>query len=107
MRRIRGQGSSEWTLLISVVVLSVLAASSTIVPLFRDGVTDLGEDVKSILSDGAVGGTGGRGGYGQTNASTANSAVFLPGDASGIGSDMSSNAAPIGADPDIGPPVTL
>jgi hypothetical protein len=43
-------------LIISVVVIAVVAAAYKFVPLFQEGVIDLGKDVKQILSDG-----GGRG----------------------------------------------
>lgn len=64
MRRSRGQGSSELMLVISVVTLTVVASASTLVPLFRSGVENLGRDVANILGSGSVGGIGGGGSSG-------------------------------------------
>lgn len=77
MRRIRGQSASELSLVISVVALAVVAASTTMIPLFEDGVTNLGDDVRQILSMGSVGGVGGGRGD-NTNASPPSGAS--PGD---------------------------
>jgi hypothetical protein len=49
-------------LIISVVVIAVVAAAYNFVPLFQEGVEDLGQDVKQMLSTG--GGRGGGSGMG-------------------------------------------
>lgn len=59
LRRQQGQSGSETMLVISVVVLATVAASSTLIPLFSSGVDDLGGDVKAILESGSVAGSGG------------------------------------------------
>ena len=54
----RGQTSTEYMLLISVVVVAVTAAAYTFVPGFASGVRELGKDVSVILHDGSFGGVG-------------------------------------------------
>lgn len=68
LRRSRGQSASETTLVVSVIVLTALAASATLIPLFQSGVRDLGGDAKLILETGSVGGVGAGGSRG-ANAS--------------------------------------
>ena len=53
-----GQSTVEYMLLISVIVIALVAAAYVFVPLFRDGVEDLGMDVKQILSTGKISKTG-------------------------------------------------
>lgn len=43
----RGQTSSEYMLLVSVIVLGLVAAASTLVPRFRSGVETLSDNVGS------------------------------------------------------------
>lgn len=45
----RGQTSTEYMLLVSVVVIAVVAAAYAFVPSFQAGVFDLSNDVSSIL----------------------------------------------------------
>jgi hypothetical protein len=45
-------------LLISVIVIAIVAAAYVFIEPFRDGVADLGKDVKKILSDGKIGRVG-------------------------------------------------
>ena len=40
-----GQSATEYILIISVVVLGLLAAASKLVPMFRDGVENLGNRI--------------------------------------------------------------
>ncbi len=47
-----GQTATEYMLIISVVVIAVVAAAYEFVPLFKEGVIDLGNDVKQLLSNG-------------------------------------------------------
>ena len=47
-----GQTATEYMLIISVVVIAVVAAAYEFVPLFKEGVQDLGSDVKQMLSTG-------------------------------------------------------
>ena len=60
-------------LVISVVSVSILAAASTMVPLFRTGVEDLGADVQKILETGSV--DGGRGSSNSGNSGASSSDV--------------------------------
>lgn len=53
-----GQSTVEYMLLISVIVIAIVAASYVFIEPFRDGVSDLGKDVKKILSDGKIGRVG-------------------------------------------------
>jgi hypothetical protein len=45
-------------LIISVIVVAVVAAAYVFIQPFRQGVNDLANDVKSILSGGVVNGEG-------------------------------------------------
>ena len=47
-----GQTATEYMLIISVVVIAVVAAAFQFVPAFQEGVEDLGQDVKKMLSNG-------------------------------------------------------
>ena len=80
----RGQSSTEYMLLVSVVVIAVVAGAYAFVPSFQAGVFDLSNDVSSILAThGSVkGGWGlaannasGGGGLGATAAQTSRSAA--------------------------------
>lgn len=53
-----GQSTVEYMLLISVIVIAIVAAAYVFVEPFRQGVQDLGNDVKKILSDGKIGRVG-------------------------------------------------
>ena len=53
-----GQTATEYMLIISVVVIAVVAAAYTFVPIFQQGVKDLAEDVKTILDGGKIGKAG-------------------------------------------------
>ena len=53
-----GQSTVEYMLLISVIVIDIVAAAYVFVEPFRQGVQDLGNDVKKILSDGKIGRVG-------------------------------------------------
>ena len=54
----QGQTSTEYMILVSVVVIAILSAAYTFVPSFESGVQSLGADVQSILDVGTVGGLG-------------------------------------------------
>jgi len=53
-----GQAASENLAVISVLVIAVVGAAYTFVPTFANGVDELAQDAKQILSDGKVGDTG-------------------------------------------------
>ena len=53
-----GQSTVEYMLLISVIVIAMVAAAYVFVPTFQEGVRDLAQDVKRILSTGKIGGVG-------------------------------------------------
>ena len=53
-----GQSTVEYMLLISVIVIAMVAAAYAFVPTFKEGVEDLAQDVKRILSTGKIGGLG-------------------------------------------------
>jgi len=53
-----GQSTVEYMLLISVIVIAIVAAAYVFIEPLRDGVADLGKDVKKILSDGKIGRVG-------------------------------------------------
>ena len=53
-----GQSTVEYMLLISVIVIAIVAAAYVFIEPFKQGVLDLGKDVKKILSDGKVGRVG-------------------------------------------------
>jgi hypothetical protein len=103
MRRSRGQGSAEMMLVISVVSIAAVASASTMIPLFRSGVENLGRDVSVILSSGSVGGAN-RGNGGAVNGSV--NSRSAPGDREAAAADV--NGSGMGDRPgDIGPPVPL
>lgn len=56
--RNQGQTATEYMLIISVVVIAIVAAAYEFVPLFKEGVIDLGNDVKQMLSNGGARGGG-------------------------------------------------
>ncbi|MEN9785074.1 MAG: hypothetical protein RLZZ299_338 [Pseudomonadota bacterium] len=58
LRDEEGQSTVEYMLLISVIVIAIVAAAFVFVEPFRQGVQDLGNDVKRILSDGKIGRVG-------------------------------------------------
>lgn len=49
-----GQSTVEYMLLISVIVIALVAAAYVFVPVFKEGVENLAEDVKMILSTGKI-----------------------------------------------------
>ena len=53
-----GQSTVEYMLLISVIVIAVVAAAYVFIEPFKQGVLDLGKDIKKILSDGKIGRVG-------------------------------------------------
>jgi Flp pilus assembly pilin Flp len=53
-----GQSTVEYMLLISVIVIAIVAAACVFIEPFRQGVLDLGKDIKKILSDGKIGRVG-------------------------------------------------
>ncbi len=53
-----GQSTVEYMLLISVIVIAIVAAAYVFIDPFRQGVLDLGKDIKKILSDGKIGRVG-------------------------------------------------
>lgn len=55
-----GQTTTEYMLLISVIVIAIVAAGYAFVPEFQQGVADLARDVKQMLSTGMIGRTGTR-----------------------------------------------
>jgi Flp pilus assembly pilin Flp len=56
-----GQSTTEYMLLISVIVIAIVAAAYTFVPTFKQGVSALATDVKQMLSTGRIGNQTGRG----------------------------------------------
>ena len=56
--REEGQSTVEYMLLISVIVIAIVAAAYVFIDPFKQGVTDLANDVKKILSDGKIGRVG-------------------------------------------------
>lgn len=54
----RGQTTSEYMLIIGVIVAALLAAAYLFIPEFQSGVQDLGGNVKSTLGEGFKGGGG-------------------------------------------------
>lgn len=50
-----GQSTVEYMLLISVIVIAIVAAAYVFIEPFKQGVQDLANDVKRILSDGKIG----------------------------------------------------
>jgi len=53
-----GQSTVEYMLLISVIVIAIVAAAYVFIEPFKQGVQDLANDVKRILSDGKIGRVG-------------------------------------------------
>ena len=53
-----GQTATEYMLLISVLVIAIVGAAFAFVPSFREGVDDLGRDVKEMLGSGDLGDRG-------------------------------------------------
>jgi Flp pilus assembly pilin Flp len=58
LRDEEGQSTVEYMLLISVIVIAIVAAAYVFIDPFKQGVTDLANDVKKILSDGKIGRVG-------------------------------------------------
>jgi len=58
LRDEEGQSTVEYMLLISVIVIAIVAAAYVFIEPFKQGVLDLGKDVKKILSDGKIGRVG-------------------------------------------------
>lgn len=58
MRRGRGQTSTEYMAVISVVVVAVVSAAWAFIPSFKAGVSDLSRDVSQMLGTGAAGRAG-------------------------------------------------
>ena len=58
LRDEEGQSTVEYMLLISVIVIAIVAAAYVFIDPFKQGVQDLGNDVKKILSDGKIGRVG-------------------------------------------------
>jgi len=54
----RGQSTVEYMILISVIVIAIVAAAYIFVPTFQQGVDNLAQDIKDILSTGEIVGTG-------------------------------------------------
>ena len=53
-----GQSTVEYMLLISVIVIAIVATAYVFIQPFKDGVLNLANDVKRILSDGKIGRVG-------------------------------------------------
>ena len=53
-----GQSTVEYMLLISVIVIAIVAAAYVFIEPFKQGVLDLGKDVKKLWSDGKIGRVG-------------------------------------------------
>jgi Flp pilus assembly pilin Flp len=58
LRDEEGQSTVEYMLLISVIVIAIVAAAYVFIDPFKQGVENLAEDVKKILSDGKIGRVG-------------------------------------------------
>ena len=58
LREEEGQSTVEYMLLISVIVIAIVAAAYVFIEPFKQGVLDLANDVKKILSDGKIGRVG-------------------------------------------------
>jgi Flp pilus assembly pilin Flp len=58
LREEEGQSTVEYMLLISVIVIAIVAAAYVFIEPFKQGVQDLANDVKKILSDGKIGRVG-------------------------------------------------
>ncbi len=46
----RGVSTVEYTLLISVIIIAMVAAAFVLVPIFQEGVAAVAEDVEALLS---------------------------------------------------------
>ena len=55
-----GQTATEYMLIISVIVVAVVAAAYLFLDPFRKGVSQLADDVKTILNSGMINGEGQR-----------------------------------------------
>ncbi len=53
-----GQGATEYMLIIGVIVLAILLAAYSFVPVFEEGVKSLADRVKNVLGMGAKGAQG-------------------------------------------------
>lgn len=53
-----GQSTVEYMLLISVIVIAIVAAAYVFIDPFQQGVKDLANDVRKILSTGKIGKVG-------------------------------------------------
>ncbi|NCC24998.1 MAG: class III signal peptide-containing protein [Deltaproteobacteria bacterium] len=51
----RGQGTTEYMLIIGVIVLAILFAAYKFIPIFQEGVISLANRVKDVLSAGKEG----------------------------------------------------
>ncbi len=58
LRDEEGQSTVEYMLLISVIVIAIVAAAYVFIDPFKQGVQDLANDIKKILSDGKIGRVG-------------------------------------------------
>ena len=58
LRDEEGQSTVEYMLLISVIVIAMVAAAYAFVPVFQQGVEDLAQDGRKILSTGKIGSGG-------------------------------------------------
>ena len=45
----RGQSATEYMLIVAVIVLGLVAAASRLIPMFREGVQKLGDNVVQTL----------------------------------------------------------
>ena len=79
LRRLLGQTSTEYMMIISVVTISVTGAAYVFVPSFSSGVSQLGGDVSHVLS------TGSFAGLGRANATVHDAAVGSGTDEAGSG----------------------
>jgi len=59
MRPRRGQSTTEYMLLISVIVIAVVAAAYIFIPDFQTGVDSLAKDISYYLDTGHTTGNGG------------------------------------------------
>ncbi len=56
LRDQRGQTTTEYMVIIGVIVAALLAAAYLFIPEFKSGVQDLGKNVKGTLGEGFKGG---------------------------------------------------
>lgn len=45
----KGQSATEYMLIIAIVVLGLVAAASRLIPMFQDGVSELGKNIVETL----------------------------------------------------------